>query len=126
VREIKFRAWGYNPLIKKNYMFFGGIGCITIQEAFFNYNPELKEKDIKNFIWMQYTGLKDKSGIEIYEGDILKTSGLYLNNFIVEYVGRGFELCDDKDGMVGEDTNWGYFEVIGNIYQDKKLLKELK
>lgn len=75
-------------------------------------NPEIKE-------WRQYTGLKDKNGKEIYEGDIIFgqhkiigdwKSRVYLLPTGVWFGGARFEDVED-------------FEVIGNIYENPELLK---
>lgn len=130
-REIKFRVW------LNNQMCYPGN---EIAEIYFDGNPW----DNSSGILMQYTGLKDKNGKEVYEGDIVLTSGyqnplsgeIESNLCVVEY--RGITLCYveyyanegesgkritpvsdyiDYDCDVDEDC-----EVIGNIYENAELI----
>ena len=130
MKEIKFRAWCVSR--KKmiyNCMIGGAKGKV------FGGNGQFIGL-IKNVPVMQYTGLKDKNGKEIYEGDIIE---LYFDNHtwkgIVEYgifaqflvnciVSNGgvwdFSIC----GVYEEVTNrLQNFKVIGNIYENKELLE---
>lgn len=77
---------------------------------------------------MQYTGLKDHSGKEIYEGDILASEdgdGQYVDG-IVKWHDLGFTLCD-KDGYVTDSDathdadNWKDLDIIGNIFETPKI-----
>ena len=68
---------------------------------------------------MQYTGLKDIAGDEIYEGDIVKDISNELIGYI-EYLDGGFVIVyDDIAEKLNADES-AYLEVVGNIWEDKK------
>jgi uncharacterized phage protein (TIGR01671 family) len=114
MREIKFRAW-HN---KTKQM----VGSETVFRWLFE-DPK-NTKDI-----MQYTGLKDKSGIEIYEGDIIKFNHFW-NGFygtaLVKWSESGFvddRYNGDEVFYLNDLSDHKDCEVIGNIYENKELLK---
>jgi uncharacterized phage protein (TIGR01671 family) len=70
----------------------------------------------------QYTGLKDKNGKEIYEGDIISTDLDRPFNIVVFRNGAFVFQCHDN-GKDYYDYMFSYGEVIGNIYENPELLK---
>ena len=79
----------------------------------------------------QYTGCRDKNGIEIYEGDVIKDK--YDKTWIVQWFVGAFVITDkipDSDGQKSTYSHFSnvsnhhfYFEVIGNIYENPELLE---
>ena len=111
MKETKFRAW--NKRLKQMSESF------TIEDLLRVEAPLLSASNMTDeIIYMQYTGLHDKNGKEIYEGDILRFENL-PDLDIVEATDGGWNPFIDS---METDGAWHY-EVIGNIYSNPELLE---
>lgn len=107
-RILKFRAWNGKSWI---WMSISGDQITRV-----NF-PEKSEGEV---VWMQFTGLLDKNGKEIYEGDILQN---HDEVFEVQYDSQMFCLKDFTFPIWKANTK-DCWEVIGNIFTSPELLNE--
>jgi uncharacterized phage protein (TIGR01671 family) len=165
-REIKFRAWDntFNVMLNDIVVWGSDSECIAIldQPAQWAYDDKLDDRMDLNFEgsvpeWycftggfniMQFTGLKDKNGVEIYESDFLKSpdeyfayclcewneihscfqingygKSMYFNEGGGEEFTNDVKLIEEHVLVLGGDNE---IEVIGNIYQNADLLTSAK
>ena len=128
MREIKFRAWIKN---KKIMSYQTTPFYIDDEYLHLGFNIDIDIDLDDNLELMQYTGLKDKNGKEIYEGDII--SGYRLDYFgvdgeqivEVEWLNEDasfYPFSNNQDHMPYPKSS--QVEVIGNIYKNPELLKK--
>lgn len=143
-REIKFRAWDTQEkeMITSGHLgagsgaqlivieFQGGITLANAYGLMDGTNPTFNEPVTDRLKLMQYTGLKDKNGKEIYEGDIIKGCNGSINGHPWHIGPREIKWLNNKAefnvplwGTLENQNSTHWFEVIGNIYENPELLK---
>lgn len=108
MREIKFRAWGFNKMFEPRTLV--------------NMCQCMPRIDFQGLTLMQITGIKDKNGKEIYEGDILEGKDHWAWGDwrkVVTFDGGCFRPFGTGDWEPDPED----VEVIGNIYENPELLK---
>lgn len=137
MREIKFRAWDKtdSEMVGVDLIVFND--KTTTDKA--HILDELNDVHYLNeIVLMQYTGLKDKNGVKIYEGDIVrKLSGDYklgkvvfeFGMFCFESIGCGIYAGSDAFLYIHslhykEYNSNNNYEVIGNIYENPEILEK--
>jgi len=122
-REIKFRAW---DIKEKEMLSFGNIVPMrwiydgSLEDMFDNCQDDIEI--------MQFTELKDKNGIEIYEGDIVNQS--FMGGIFGQETDISGEVCWSYDCWRINDIKnqqlvgiMKHCKVVGNIYENKELLE---
>lgn len=122
-REIKYRAWDtLHKIMSPNCSIGEWIYLQPRWHIVSNSNPY----ESTAIVFMQFTGLLDKNGKEIYEGDIISTK-TSLKKVIgtIEFYNSGFNLFFNKKNIIipAIEKEVKRIEVIGNIYENHDLLK---
>ena len=141
----KFRAWGverYPGLKQPASKMHRNVSVVTTYPEGITFiltnfimqgDDEYSGSIIDDAILMQSTGLKDKNGKEIFEGDVVQfedcseaSDFLYINTGIIEWCQGGFHVTN-RDSVLMEDLLDGDsldVTIIGNIYENRELLED--
>jgi len=144
MREIKFRIWikDESKMIylddKENDVEINFLNNITsnhetywevvtkVSDLRFAHMPQYFDSRDSENVLMQYTGLKDKNGIPIYEGDLINlgnTGRKHIGVASIVWYGAGFSINQNKYmGWLGKDIA-NNCEIVGNIYENPELLE---
>lgn len=124
-REIKFRAWTGKYMLDSAYGDWVSFDGIPYTEAEQRNSRNIEIKKAKDYVLMQYTGLKDKNGRECYEGDVVQ-------NFLTGHHGQVvFSSKFACFNVFDEDNKWvcsmgamsgDGFSILGNAYQNPEML----
>ena len=136
MRDIKFRAYikNKNPKVPREINKMVEVKSLHLgsKKAIIGYsggNYSIKFDEIE---LMQYVGLKDKNGKEIYEGDIVKFRFKDDREEFPDLIGyieyqttfTAFRIMSNQGSFKIDITEIKFIEVIGNIYENPKLLEE--
>jgi hypothetical protein len=118
MREIKFRAWSNHEQVMYHSVGFTDSDCgrSVRAEEYMVGGGEL----VLDPVLMQFTGMKDAKGKEIYEGDVLRKTG--FSPFEIKWRRDGFDLWQYSHDRL--DPAEAGFEVIGNIYENPELMQK--
>jgi uncharacterized phage protein (TIGR01671 family) len=128
MREIKFRFWNkiahrFQPPSKYAVDGEGKLVCYDYEMRAYDDPVDFSNTCI---VAQQYTGLKDKNGVEIYEGDILKYKGFIKLDKVGFYYNGAVKhtIIESRDS---HSAGYSYIpidrEVVGNIFENPELIK---
>ena len=121
MREFKIRVWD----VKANDWYYTVSSKPEDHNVLDTYYFENLYQNEEDYIWEQYTGIKDKNGREIYEGDIVRFEA-YSRVFQVVYrqwdCSFMFENDEDEEIVHMFNDFQDKYEIIGNIHENPELL----
>ena len=130
MREIKFRAWlkEDKKMVNVETMDFTDKSMQYLKRSEIINAYILRRESDDDVELMQYTGVKDKNGKEIYEGDILFFRDENMKYVVVwqdaAFIIKSIEIRKYSEKMCWLDDTEICCEIVGNIYENKKLLEE--
>lgn len=131
----KFRAWdgAKKEMFKDTFAITESGQVVVVEQEFVTSPPDYVFVD--HLVIMQSTGLKDKNGKEIFEGDVVQfedcyevSDFLYINTGIIEWCQGGFHVTN-RDSVLMEDLLDGDsldVTIIGNVYENKEFLEDME
>lgn len=132
-RINKYRAWNTEKKImcydNEDFSACYWDGTYSSEVGIINEYLNLPEH-LRDYEYMQYIGVDDKNGKEIYEDDIVRTNSGRICKVVrfssPQYQGWDLEPIEVKNPPPKERELWKDLEVIGNVYENADLLKEVE
>ena len=128
MKEFKMKAW-----LKKEKKMVAIIGIdfnyeyIRYTEDDNLFNENYKTAEFKNIELLQFTGLKDNGGQELYEADVIKfNDGIDDIYGLISYDDEDAVYCVSYENVIEHLSNMaGDFEIVGNIFENPDLHEQL-
>ncbi len=126
MREIKFRAWDGNKLLHQEALFWNGESFVS--GLWQNCQTHIEWGDQVEVELMQYTGLKDRNGVEVFEGDVVSYTNMKLGQQVAVVEWNPF---GSMAGFQCKNPFVNIFDseeilVVGNIHENPELLEQIK
>lgn len=130
MRQIKFRAWDGKKMHLPEYsdkedFHIMADGTISFTKEYGYERHEMTMTRESNWVLMQFTGMKDESGLDVYEDDILETRVQDGSKVLLHIVFQngGFYAKPIREVIYRAPDSWYLCRVVGNAYEHPHLLQ---